>query len=97
MVYLEGNRNFLVRYFEEHFPQVPITRPEGTYLAWSNWRAFNLPDGPFKFFLEKAKVAYSDGSAFGEPGEGFLRINFGCTRATLTEALERTRAAVESL
>jgi cystathionine beta-lyase len=97
MVYLEGNRNYLVRYFEEHFPDVTITRPEGTYLAWSDWRALNLPESPFKFFLEKAKVAFSDGAIFGGPGEGFLRINFGCTRATLTEALERVRTALESL
>ena len=97
MVYLEGNRNYLIRYIEDHFPEVTITRPEGTFLAWSDWGALNLPESPFKFFLEKAKVAYNDGAAFGQPGEGFLRINFACPRATLTEALERTRAAVESL
>jgi cysteine-S-conjugate beta-lyase len=97
MVYLEGNRNFLIRYVEEHFPQVSITRPEGTYLAWMDMRALNLPESPFKFFLEQAKVAFSDGAVFGEPGEGFLRVNFGCTRATLTEALERVRTAVTAL
>ncbi|MEO8609843.1 MAG: PatB family C-S lyase [Chloroflexota bacterium] len=97
MVYLEGNRNYLLRYFEENFPQVPITRPEGTYLAWSDWNALNLPEAPFKFFLEKAKVAFSDGASFGKPGEGFLRINFACPRATLTEALERVSAAIASL
>jgi cystathionine beta-lyase len=94
MVYLEANRNYLIRYVEEHFPQVSITRPEGTFLAWSDWRALNLPESPFKFFLEKAKVAFNDGAAFGQPGEGFIRINYACPRATLTEALERVRASL---
>lgn len=97
MVYLEGNRNFLIRYVEEHFPEVSITRPEGTFLAWLDMRAWNLPESPFKFFLEKAKVAFNDGAAFGQPGEGFVRLNFACTRATLTEALDRVRTALDSL
>ena len=96
MVYLEGNRNYLIHYVEEHFPDVTITRPEGTFLAWLDMRALNLPESPFKFFLEKAKVAFVDGAAFGTPGEGFVRVNFACPRATLTEALERVRAALEN-
>jgi cysteine-S-conjugate beta-lyase len=97
LVYLEGNRNFLVHYVQEHFPQVSITRPEATYLAWMDWRAAGLPDSPFKFFLEQAKVAFADGLQFGQVGEGFVRVNYACPRSTLTEALERTRAAVANL
>jgi cystathionine beta-lyase len=82
---------------EENFPTVNITRPEGTFLAWMDMRSLNLPESPFKFFLEQAKVAFNEGAAFGQPGEGFVRVNFACTRATLTEALERVRAAVEAL
>ena len=44
---------------------------------------------PYKHFLERGRVALSDGSAFGEPGHGFARINFATSRAILTEALER--------
>jgi cystathionine beta-lyase len=38
-----------------------------------------------------------DGSWFGEGGEGFVRLNFGCPRALLTEGLQRMRAALEEL
>jgi len=96
LVYLEGNRNYLIHYVQEHFPQVKITRPEATYLAWMDWRAVGLPDSPFKFFLERAEVAFGDGAQFGQVGEGFVRVNYACPRATLTEALERVRAAVKS-
>lgn len=96
--YLKGNRDFVVNYVREHFPQVRYTCPEATYLGWLDWNAMQLPgESPFKFFLDKARVGYSDGAAFGKAGEGFTRINYGTTREMLEEIMERTRAAVESL
>jgi cysteine-S-conjugate beta-lyase len=100
--YLRENRDTLTDYFAEHFPNMPITSPEGTYLAWIDARAVNipattrdLPGAPNEFFLNEAKVAVQEGKIFGQGGEGFLRLNYGCTRATLLEALERMRAALE--
>ena len=43
-------------------------------------------------FFEDAGVGLSDGREFGS--EGFMRLNFGCPRATLTEGLDRMRAAL---
>jgi cystathionine beta-lyase len=94
--YLRGNRDYLVDYVQQHFPQVMVTRPEATYLSWMDFRALNLPDSPFKFCLERARVAFNDGALFGEAGAGFLRVNLGCPRSTLHEALERVREAVNS-
>ncbi|MBI2016361.1 MAG: putative C-S lyase, partial [Candidatus Rokubacteria bacterium] len=42
----------------------------------------------------KARVALNDGKTFGAGGAGFVRLNFGCPRAILTEALTRMRAAL---
>ena len=50
-----------------------------------------------EFFLEHAKVALNDGTRFGAVGEGFVRLNFGCPRATLSLALERMRDALEGV
>ena len=72
--------------------RVPVTQPEGTYLAWLDFRALNLQPDPYNFFLEHAKVAFSDGAAFDAPG--FIRINYATTRATLTEALNRVSEAL---
>ena len=49
---------------------------------------------PGKVFLEEAKVALNEGVIFGKGGAGFVRLNFGCPRAILAEALERMRAAL---
>ncbi len=97
LAYLEDNRDFLLGYVAAHMPGVKCQRPEGTYLAWLDCREASIPGDPQQFFLERARVALNDGATFGAEGEGFVRLNFGCPRATLVEALERMRAALEAL
>jgi len=93
--YLEANRDFLVDYVRRHLPGVAVAPPEATYLAWLDCRDAAIPDGdPFTFFLETARVALNDGTTFGRGGPGFVRLNFGCPRAILTEGLDRMRAAL---
>jgi cystathionine beta-lyase len=89
--YLEANRDFLAEYVPRHFPGVSMGKPEGTYLAWLDCRPTGVAD-PFRFFLERAKVALGDGTTFMAPG--FIRLNFGTPRALLVEALERMRTAL---
>jgi len=97
LVYLEANRDYLLEYITTRMPGIKCQRPEGTFLAWLDCRGTAIPGSPHKFFLEHARVALNDGGAFGAGGEGFVRLNFGCPRATLTEGLERMRAALEEL
>lgn len=94
---LESNRDFLYDYLEKNLPQIKMVKPEATYLAWLDCRDLNLPLSPQKFFLERAKVALNDGADFGEPGQGFVRLNFACSRATLIAALERMAAAIHGV
>jgi cystathionine beta-lyase len=95
--YLESNRDFVFEYVNTRLPSVTMAKPEGTYLAWLDCRQANIPGPPHEFFLEKARVALNDGAAFGRGGEGFVRLNFGCPRSTLTEALDRMRDALAAL
>jgi cystathionine beta-lyase len=92
--YLTGNRDFLVDYVTKNMPEVRITVPEATYLAWLDFTQLNLEKPPFEFFLEKAKVALSDGAIFGE--KGHVRLNFGTSRNVLTQALDRMNKALRS-
>lgn len=95
--YLQGNRDFLYNSLQAEFPELKMSKPEGTYLAWIDCR--NLPEtfsNPGKFFLEKAKVGVVDGKWFGKEGEGFVRLNFGCPRSILNEALKRMKLALSS-
>ncbi len=63
---------------------------EATYLAWIDARGLGV-ENPQRFF-EQAGVGLSDGADFG--AEGFVRLNFGCRRALLLEALGRMRRAL---
>jgi cysteine-S-conjugate beta-lyase len=87
--YLAANRQFVIDTVRDELSGVVLHPPEATYLAWLDFRALELQPSPFRFFLEKAKVALSDGATFGAPGRGFARINFATSRAILSEALER--------
>lgn len=91
--YLQANRDFLVRSVGEKLPGITMFEPEGTYLAWLDCRAAGIEGPPGEFFLRESRVALSEGADFGAEGEGFVRLNFGCSRAILEEALDRMRRA----
>ena len=92
--YLRGNRDLVARAVAATLPGVVHHPPEATYLAWLDCRALGLEPSPFRFFLERAKVALSDGATFGAPGAGFVRLNFATSRSLVTEALERMAKAL---
>jgi cystathionine beta-lyase len=74
-----------------------MAKPQGTYLAWLNCREAGIDGISCNFFLDHARVALGEGEAFGDGGEGFVRLNFGCSRSLLEQALERMRLSLERL
>lgn len=89
--YLKGNRDYLEKELKTRFPKVKATHTEGTYLQWVSFSEYGAYDAAF--FREKAQVVLSDGKDFGSPG--YIRINFGCPRSTITEALDRIERALK--
>lgn len=88
LAYLRGNRDLLLKFLAEKMPQVKVEAPvEATYLAWLNVSELGLAD-PVAHFEAKG-VGLSEGAYFGAKKGDYLRINFGCPRATLTEGLRR--------
>ena len=97
--YLTANRDLLLERLHLDFSGIRMTVPEATYLAWLDCNELvetgQIGGGkPSEFFLERAKVALNDGKDFGSGGNGFVRLNFGCPRAILTEALDRMKTAL---
>lgn len=92
--YLQRNRDFVTAYLASEIPDIVFQPPEATYLAWLDCRDLGLPENPTHFFYERAKVALSAGEHFGPGWEGFARLNFGTSRAILTEVLEKLAKAV---
>lgn len=92
LAYLQVNRDLIAEWVENKLPSVGHVPPEATYLAWLDCR--RLAADPYRFFLNHAKVALSDGRDFGPGGEGFVRLNFATSHAILSEILERMSYAV---
>ena len=88
--YLRGNRDALEAFVAAELPRVTMTHVEATYLAWLDVRELGLDDPAAA--CRSAGVALSAGAAFGDPA--YLRLNFGCPRATLDEALQRLTAVL---
>jgi cysteine-S-conjugate beta-lyase len=91
LAYLRGNRDFIAAFLQEHLPMIKLTPCEATYLAWLDVSALNLKDPGY--FFEQHGVGLADGAQYGVAPGKFVRLNFGCPRATLGEALRRMQRA----
>jgi cysteine-S-conjugate beta-lyase len=87
--YLDRNRQLLKELLDRHLPQVRYRSPDGTYLAWLDCTALDLPVSPGELATERAQVTVVDGPAFGDGGPGAFRLNFATPRPILTEMIER--------
>ena len=95
--YLRANRD-LVEKTLGCLPGIKIAKLEATYLAWIDVSGLKLED-PIAAF-EAGGVGLSPGAQFGD--KNFVRLNFGCSRILLQQALDRmvkviqlTRLAVQ--
>lgn len=96
--YVEENIAFLDKYLKENMPKISFIRPQASYLVFIDARELGMPQERLvEFFLKEAKVAMNDGTMFGQEGAGFMRMNLGCPRATLQQALEQIKAAYDRL
>lgn len=96
IAYLQANRDWLAEAVATRLPGIKMRKPEGTFLAWLDCGALGLGADLAKFFVEHAKVGMSAGTEFGESGRDFMRLNFGCTRATLEDGVARIEKALKS-
>ncbi len=87
--HLTAQRDHLHRRLGEELPEVGFQLPEATYLAWLDFRAYQLGPNPSKELLGRAAVAMSPGPDFGSLGDGFARLNLATSRGLLDEIVDR--------
>ncbi|MBQ7495215.1 MAG: PatB family C-S lyase [Bacteroidaceae bacterium] len=93
--YVEGNVMFVEDYCRDYLPQIRPMRPEASYLVWLDCRGLGLDhDALNDLFVNRARLALNDGEMFGTEGRGFMRLNVGCPRSVLHQALEQLRTAI---
>lgn len=84
--YLRDNRDYLVDEINA-IDGLQLVSPQATFLAWVNGSGLNVPS--VQRYFESRGVGPSPGADFGN--KDFIRINFGCPRQYLNQAIERIR------
>lgn len=90
-IYIQNNIDYAINFLQQHIPQAKVMRPEASFLLWINFSALGLSHAEIKNrLINKALLAMNDGTDFGgEKYECCFRLNVGCPKATLTDALQR--------
>lgn len=89
-------RRYLLKRLEEM--EIPCFEPEGAFYIFPNITKFGLSSEEFcTRLLQEEKVAVVPGNAFGDSGEGFVRISYAYSLKQLKEAMERIERFVERL
>ena len=89
LAYLAANRRWFVEQAAQRLPWARITPAEATYLIWMDCRSLGLDDAALKqAVVGQAGIVPSMGSSFGPRGSGFIRLNLGCPRSYLEQAMD---------
>lgn len=92
----DGRRRYLMHRFEEMGLQ--CFEPYGAFYAFPSIQEFGITSDEFATrLLKEKKVVVVPGTAFGECGEGFLRISYAYSLEKLKEALDRMEEFVTEL
>lgn len=93
----QRRKDYVVKALNE-IDGISCNNPKGAFHIFVNIKKLGKTSMEMaEYLLETAKVALVPGSAFGDGGEGDLRISYACGYEELTEACDRIKTAVEAL
>ena len=93
----QRRKDYVVKALNE-IDGISCNNPKGAFYIFVNIKKLGKTSMEMaEYLLETAKVALVPGSAFGNGGEGYLRISYACGYEELTEACDRIKTAVEAL
>lgn len=96
--YLQANYLHLCEHLARHLPQLSVVKQEATYLVWIDCRRLGKTSEEIARHLrDHAGLWITHGNLYGEAGEGFMRVNIACPRATLDEGLRRLTEGLATL
>ena len=75
-------------------PQIHLVRPQGAFYLFFQVEGEHDSMALAKRLIDQANVGLAPGIAFGEGGEGFLRLCFAASHETLRTGVERLLAAL---
>ena len=98
LAYIQGNIDYVDAFLQEHTPKIKAIRPQASFLVWLDCREMGLSqEALVDFFVDKAHLALNDGTAFGQEGTGFMRLNVASSRSVLEQAMKQLAEAYSGL
>lgn len=98
LVYLRANHACFAKAINQADSRIKVLPADSLYLAWMDCRGLGMgPEDLNRFMLTKARVWLDKGQKFGAEGHGFMRVNLGCPRSTVIDAVARITSAVAQL
>jgi cystathionine beta-lyase len=96
--YIKGNADLVLQFAKDSLPGITPMPPDASFLVWLDARELDAKVGGIqKYLVDKAGVNLYEGRIYGPGGEGFIRINVGCPRPLLQEALRRIERALSQV
>lgn len=98
LVYIQENVDFIREQLWQKNVGISLIEPEGTFLAWLDFRELGLDAKALeKFLAQDAQIALAPGYWFGREGAGFARMTIGCQRDTVQKAFRNLTLAAKKL
>lgn len=96
--YIQENAAFATQFIETNIPKLTVIQPEGTFLLWIDCTKLRISkEERMKLLEEKGKIILEPGEKYGAGGEHFIRLNIGCPRSVLEDALHRLQRSFSSI
>ena len=94
---IEQHINYVVDLFGKE-TQIKVMKPQGTYLIWLDFSAYDISDEELRRLLrDEAKVILNRGLDFGEEGALHARLNVAMPTSVLEEVCQRMLATFSNL
>jgi len=98
LAYLRGNHAHFAEGVNNATSKVRVLPADSLYLAWMDCRGLGMDAKSLdKFMLTTARLWLDKGQKFGAQGHGYMRVNLGCPRSTVDEAIRRLTTALASV
>ena len=95
LTYLRGNHRLFADAVNGATDKVRVLPADSLYLAWMDCRSLGMDAETLdRFMLTRARLWLDKGQKFGAEGHGYMRVNLGCPRSTVEEAVARLTGAL---
>lgn len=92
--YIQDNVNYVDGYLKMHLPKIKAIIPQASFLMWLDFRELGISDDEIRrILIHEAKLGFNHGPSFGPGGDGYQRMNVGCSRLVIEEAMKRLSSA----